>query len=499
MIELKKISLFVLGLLSCSVFGIPSTTVYDVAFDFPAVSAGDSMSPIATPQNLNGWVGSEQYILMTYGAIRSFNKTNHLPDNILNLPAENFFGVFANDVRIVYNRFAKRWIFSCNVIDAEDNVRDIRVIVSSDDVITQTTKWYVYTIPYIEINPNYPLGVIDYTQLGTDAKAIYLVSNTFDDIDYTNYTGSSAVVINLEAAVNGSVTSSDYKVFPNLLPNGLNTQYIPPADNFNPNPTYGYLINAVVDYNAAPPTGSNQVVFYRIENPGNPAAVISDPIFVDVPQFGYAANAPHLGNKYGVDGYLQTGNALMWAPHIRGNFMFAAHDIQVDQNGQGTDSGDRVGVRWYQFDLTGGGVETLNSQPTLVQRGTLYDNALSDPKFYFNASIMTNKNLDLVISSTVSGEADYTDVIYAARAVTSPSGALNDVVYITNNNTTTQYSYNFGTLAELNSGVILGQRWGDASSLAPDPINDLDLWNTQELATASNAWLVNASKLVPVA
>jgi hypothetical protein len=489
-----KLSIVILSLLSLQAFTTPSCvvkstkdimrsvsgSVFNVAFEFDAASAGDTMSPIAIPQNLNGWVGPEQYILMSYGVIRSFNKFTGARDNILNVPAENFFGTDSNDVRIVYNRFAQRWIFSCNVLDADDVVpRDIVLVVSGDSVITETTSWNVYTIPYSDINPNYPAGALDYTQLSSDANAIYLVSNAFNDIDFTTYVGSSAVVVGLDSAVNGGPLV--YQVFPELLPNGLNTQYIPPADN----------------YNAEPPTGSNQVVFYRIENPGTPAAVISDPLFVTVPPFGYAEAAPHLGNLYGIDGDLQTGNALMWAPHVRGNNLFAAHDIQVDQNGDGSDAGDRVGVRWYQFDVTGGGVETLNTLPTLVQYGTIFDGAAVNPKFYFNASIMTNKNLDLVISSSVSGENDYTDVIYAARKATSATGALTDPVYITHNGTDTQYSYNFGPLAEFNAGAILGQRWGDESSLSPDPINDLEIWNTQELATSNNAWCINVSKLVP--
>lgn len=501
--------LFILSLLTAQAFAMvehparmtcdmvtraSSDTLFNVAMDFDAATAGDTVSAIFIPQNLNGWVGPEQYILMSYGAVRSFNKVTGLRDNILNIDASAFFNDGAVDVRIAYDRFAQRWITSCEAIDVDGNVTDVVICISADAVITPYTRWYKYSIPVSVVNPGNPTGTIDYGQLAVDQNAIYFVCNAFSDPDGLVYVGSSAIVIQKSSVINGGTPV--FTVFPGLL-GSINSQYIPPADNFTPNPTYGYLINAVVNYNNNPPTGSNQLALYRISNPGSATPSITGPIFITVPSFGYADIAPHLGNIYGVDGYLQSGNALMWAPHVRGNYLFCAHDIQVNQAGVGMDigsGGDRIAVRWYQFDLTAGGVEAPNTVPTLVQSGTLFDNAASDPKYYFNASIMTNKNLDLVISSTVSGNLDYTNVIYAARKATDPLGTLRDPVYITQ----AANSYNHGPLAEINVGALLGQRWGDASSLAPDPLNDLDLWNTQEYAATNNTWAINVSKLVPV-
>lgn len=504
--------LFILSLLSAQAFAMvqhptrmtcemvtraSSDTLFNIAMDFDAATAGDTVSAAFTPQNLNGWVGAEQYILMSYGAIRSFNKVTGLRDNVLNIDASSFFNVGATDVRIDYDRFAQRWVTSCEALDVDGNITDVVICISADAVITPYTRWYKYTIPLSVVNPGNPNGTIDYGQLAVDQNAIYFVCNAFSDPDGFTFVGSSAVVIQKSSVINGG--TPQITVFPGLLGpiNNLNSQYLPPADNFTPNPTYGYLINAVVNYNNNPPTGSNQLALYRIAGAGTTTPTISDAIFITVPSFGYADIAPHLGNLYGYDGNLQSGNALMWAPHVRGNYLFCAHDIQVNQAGVGEDvanGGDRIAVRWYQLDLTAGGVETLNTVPTLVQSGTLFDNAANNPRNYFNASIMTTKNLDLVISCTASGLNEYTNVVYAARKATDPLGTLRDPVFITQ----AANPYNFGPLAEINVGVILGQRWGDASSLSPDPINDLDLWNTQEYASSNNAWAINVSKLVPL-
>ena len=133
--------------------------------------------------------------------------------------------------------------------------------------------------------------------------------------------------------------------------------------------------------------------------------------------------------------YLQTGiGSGLTAPHVRNKQLYVCHNIQVDNTGNGTPSGNRVGVRWYQFDLTGDptgngcGAETETTCPALVQWGTPFHSAEDTPKFYYIPAIMTNKNGDLVIEGTVSGTNDFTNVFYAGRKATDPLGTLRDPV-----------------------------------------------------------------------
>ena len=119
--------LFILSLLTAQAFAMvehparmtcdmvtraSSDTLFNVAMDFDAATAGDTVSAIFIPQNLNGWVGPEQYILMSYGAVRSFNKVTGLRDNILNIDASAFFNDGAVDVRESWFWWAK--IYSLN-------------------------------------------------------------------------------------------------------------------------------------------------------------------------------------------------------------------------------------------------------------------------------------------------------------------------------------------------------------------------------------------------
>ena len=91
-------------------------------------------------------------------------------------------------------------------------------------------------------------------------------------------------------------------------------------------------------------------------------------------------------NLFVADCYLQ-------APHVRNKQLYACHSIQIDSTGTGNPTGDRVGIRWYQFDLTGDptgngcGTETETTCPVLVQWGTIYDSAASNP------NLMTSQRL----------------------------------------------------------------------------------------------------------
>ena len=104
-----------------------------IGLNFTAATISDVLDANAVLPNQNGWVGPQQYILMTYGIIRSFNKTTGQPDGALDIDAASFFGLGVHsDVRINYSRFLDRWIFSC-----ESNAdSELEVAWSDSGVIT---------------------------------------------------------------------------------------------------------------------------------------------------------------------------------------------------------------------------------------------------------------------------------------------------------------------------------------------------------------------------
>ena len=466
-----------------------------IGLNFTAATVANAQDPFIIPPNLNGWVGRTQYILMSYNVIRSFNKTTGKADGILNIDAASFFGVSANDVRIAYDRFSQRWLMSCEGINQNTGqVATLVLAVSDTGIISKTTVWRFYTFTNAQVIPQIrPLGTgdLDYQQLAVDKNAVYISADTFDQNG--NFTGSSVVVIKKSSIGTSSLVA---KVFYGIL---RTSAFVAPVDNFDTSPTFGYLVNS---FNDQYPSSNiyNKFYFYRIINPGSTNPTLSPLISITVPNYTDPANAPYKGNLFSTSAFLQTSGSSVSACHVRNKQLYVCHNIQVSQVGNASTSGNRVGVRWYQFDLTGDatgrglGTETSTKAPALVQWGTLFDNvAITSSDFYYIPSIMTNKNGDLVVACTVSGETSYPNIVFAGRKTTDPKGVLRSAIKITNY----AYPYNFGPYVDP-SNANMGQRWGDLSSLCPDPINDIDIWATQEFAALKNGWGIQVTKLMPV-
>ena len=178
--------------------------------------------------------------------------------------------------------------------------------------------------------------------------------------------------------------------------------------------------------------------------------------------------------------------------------MFMCQDLQLDSDGNPNISGDRIGIRWYQFDLTGDSsgkglnAETGSTVPVLIQYGTLFDNALVNPLFYYMGALMVNRQGDMAISFNASGDDAFVNAGYAFRSVSDRIGTLREPVLITD----TQFTYNFSPNISLNPGPPI-QRWGDQSTVVTDPDNDLTFWINQPYAAMQNAWGIQVTQVIP--
>ena len=474
-----------------------------IGLNFTAATISNVLNPNVIAPDFSGSVGPQQYIMISHGIIRSFDKATGEPDGILDIDDSNFFGVASlNQIRITYSRFLDRWVLTSE----NTNESALLVVWSDTGIITPETIWTSASFSSTELAPqNSPPAFFDYPYLATDANAVYVSLDVYV-ISTSSFLGASTLVIPNSAIVTGN-TSPAFTVFPGIIsgPNGaILGGFNPPANNFDQDAEFGYILEAQNFMYPCPFTESfctyHQLFLNRISNPGSAHPTLGQEIALDVPAYADPATAPHKGNLYLMPQgtnimYLETPVACyLSATHVRNKQLYACHPIQLDSHGVGDPAGDRVGIRWYQFDLTGDptgngcGVETETTCPALVQWGTLFDNAAENPKFYYIPAIMTDKNGNLVIEGTVSGTNDYTNVFYAGRKASDPLGTLRDPVLVTNNTN----PYNVGPLS---SGF--GQAWGDISSLAPDPSNDLAIWSTGEWAAIENGWGIQATQLLP--
>ena len=103
---------------------------------------------------------------------------------------------------------------------------------------------------------------------------------------------------------------------------------------------------------------------------------------------------------------------------------------------------------------------------------------------------MTNEAKTLIIGCTTSGKAIYPNAVVAMRNFYSTKGTLSEALSLT----CYCNPYNFGPFVNPSNGNI-GQRWGDLSSMSIDPVNDLDIWSTQQFAALQNGWGIQVTQL----
>lgn len=475
-----------------------------VDLNFTALTPTDSGYPFSELPNATGAVGQSQYILATYDIVRSFNKKTGQPDGVLNIDMSSFFSAVIGDPRIDYDRFSKRWFLSCEPLNQETfNADAFSLAVSAEGTVTPATQWSFYTFPISQFSPNPNAVTMDYNQGALDQNAYYNGIGVFDDAG--NFIGSTLLVIQKSSLESGTPNAT---FFPGLFPQILGIVaegFACPANNFDCHPEFGYFMWCIYDNPDA--TVGNTIQLYRILNAGTTTPTLGPLVTMTLPQqFAYglidtAVMAPHKGNLFvasGTAGNLQTGLGRLWTPHVRDKQLYIAQDIQMDANGNADPSGDRVGIRWYQFDLTGDPtgkarfVETPATVPVLVQSGTLFDPSATDPLFYFNASIMTNKKQELILTFTVSGTNAFANAAYAIRKPCDPAGTLRKPILVTN----TPFAFNLAPFVSLFPGPEV-QRWGDESAAVTDPCNDTDFWLTQQFTAAENYFGIQVTKVAP--
>ena len=479
---------FLLLAYSISLYAAPT-----IELNYTAANAQDAFEILFVPFNPTLAVGSQQAVLSTYQIVRSFDKHTGIADGVINIDSDSWIGNpdNNNDLWLMFNPFMKRWIFSCEDI----NVTFLQLYVSSDDPITFKTTWQRIIIPPDQINPlgGGANGFIDYQQPGFDQNAWYNGVATFDADG--NFIGSSLTVIPSSSIVN---ESPNITVFPGLFPEPLfivQEGFACPATNFDANPTYGYFLWVIYDTPAAPnSTVGNTVQLYRILDAGSNTPTLGPLVTVALPEsFAYnTLSAAHKDNLFGDGGAMQTNFGRISAyPHVRNHQLYMCQDIQMNAAGEADPDGDRVGIRYYQFDLTGGtGIENPDTVPTLVQSGTLYDSTPTDPKFYYLSAIMTNKNGDMVISFNISGVNDYIDAVFVYRYASDAPGTLSEPVYLTHS----EYPCNFSANVSLTPGPNV-QRWGDQSIVVTDPDDDIAFWISQNWAGLQNAYAFQVAKV----
>jgi PKD repeat protein len=443
-----------------------------VGVNFQGVQASETTF---IPPDSMGAVGPSQVMVIVNGRIKLFSKTGTA---LFSTSTDNFFdsvrSAGTSDPHVRYDRLSQRWYVT--MIDVTNTENRVLIAVSSDSVISSFTAFSFFQFQHDlpGTTPNSDTGhFADYDMLGVDRLALYIGANIFGASTGGGVIGTTAYVVNKSNLLSGTLTVTAFRQIGAVSGTGPGPWSPQGVDNDDPAATEGYFIG--VDRNL-----SGVLYIRRISDPGGSPS-ISDNLTVTVP----ATSAPIPQPSKGATKNLDALGTRLFAAAIHRNkidgttSLWTAHNIQVDNTGVATSSGGRNGSRWYE-------IGNLTTTPTLIEAGTLFDSATTNPRGFWIPSVAASGQGHMALGCSYAGSNDFAGVAVAGRLRTDPLGATQAPTLAV-----------FGPAAYNLSETPDPHRWGDYSQTVVDPTDDMTMWTFQEYCNAPSSWAVRAIQLRP--
>ncbi|MEJ2697501.1 MAG: Ig domain-containing protein [Candidatus Sulfobium sp.] len=430
---------------------------------------------LAYPPDSMGAAGPTQYIVEVNGRIRSFDKTTGIADGVLDVSTDAFFASvmtppvssnFTTDPRIRYDRLSGKWFIT--MIDVPGGSASlpnrIMIAVSSGGTITGGSGFTFFQFRHdlVGTTPNADTDMFaDYPTLGIDANALYIGVNVFDSSG--PFSNTTAFVVRKSSVLGaGPIVVTAFR---SLI--GADGPFAPQGvDNYDPAAAQGYFIGVSF-------ANFGKLILLRVNDPAaTPSLSGNIPITVPTTYFPIAVPQTGTGTK------LDALDDRLFAAHLRDGSLWTAHNIAVDSSGTGTPAGDRDGSRWYE-------IANLTGTPTLQQSGTVFDQAASNPRFYWIPTIMVSGQGHAALGFSTAGAAYHADAATVGRlAGDAPGTTGTPLLYTSSSTVYNPVDFSFP------------HRWGDYSYTSLDPDDDMTMWTIQEFCNARNSYGVQVVKLL---
>ncbi|HWU52009.1 MAG TPA: hypothetical protein VN153_04260, partial [Tahibacter sp.] len=391
----------------------PSMNIHTTAAAFDAATLTDTGT---FPPNSMGAIGPAQFVTFVDGRIRTFTKTG-VADGVLNVDPDVFFAsvmtpvggaVVANftiSPQVRYDRFSARWFLTITDVPCTDagctTTAANRVLMAVSDAASNGTLSGSTVWTFFQFQTDPGTNFCENPSLGIDVNALYIGCNMFTNTG--TFVGTNAYVVRKTSVLGAGPAT--VTAFANLAA-GTGAGPISPrgVDNFDPTATEGYFVG--VD-NATFST----IMFRRISSPGSATPTISANISVTVPTTTFPNPVTHAGNTGGNNGRLDSLDDRLYAAMIRNGRLWSAHNFRVSAAGvANTAAAARNAVRWYEF-------QNLTTTPTLVQSGTVFDNAatLAAARQYWMPSVIVTGQGHSVMGMTMAGTPVGATPVYVGR------------------------------------------------------------------------------------
>ncbi len=470
--------------------------VHTTALSFDGATLTDTG---AFPPDSMGAVGPTQFVTFVNGRLRTFTKAG-VADGVINADPDVFFASvmtpvagsvvlnFTSDALVRYDRFTARWFVAiidvpCTNATCTTTAANRLMIgvtdAASNGTISGSTVW---TFFYFVGDPG--SNFLDYPSLGIDVNALYIGGNMFTSAG--SFVGTNGYVVQKSSVLGaGPIVSTR---FANLVSGSGGAGPFAPrgVDNVDPAATEGYFVgpdNATF----------SKIMFRRVSNPGSTTPTISANISVTVPTTALSGTASvrlveHAGNGGGTNGMLDSLDDRLFEATARNGRLWTAHNFTVTSAGvASTVASSRNASRWYEF-------QNLTTTPTLVQSGTVFDNAATRAaaRQYWIPTVTVTGQGHAVLGATMAGAPVGATPVFVGRLAGDTLGTMvgpPTTAAVSFGTTTANYN------PASDPGGSSGRRWGDYSFTSVDPLDDMTVWTIQEYNQASNSYAVRVAKL----
>jgi hypothetical protein len=422
------------------------------------------------PPDSMGAVGPSQVLVFVNGRIKVFDKQGNVgglnvSDSAFWAPVRN--GSEPTDPGVEYDRLSQRWIVSG--INTEDLNNRIMLAVSDGPTITSASDFTFFAFNQAAPPPAASPRFADYPQLGVDGNAIYIGVNEFAAPPSTGFAGTTVYVIRKSSVMGpGPMVVTAFR---NLISGGQGPVSPQPATDMVPGIGSGYVVGPDASF-------FSRLDIRKINNPGGNPTMSANTVTVPTTFAPTPFPVPAQGTTGGLDalddrvfeamiGRDPTGTPTLWT----------AHNILVNSSGVASATGNRAAARWYQLG-------DLDTTPSLVQSGMLFDPAASNPRWFWMPSIAMNGQGHASLNTSTAGNTLQAGIAASGRLFTDPAGQ------------TEAFQISQSPGGTYNLGSSTPRRWGDYSQTVVDPSDNMTFWTFQEYANANNSWAVRVIKLL---
>ncbi len=413
---------------------------------------------VYTPPDCNGAPGLVHYVELINGRFSVYLKAN---GSLVQTKSTGAFWTSAGitfpagwevtDPRLIYDPNAGRWFASSVDFDPTQTVNTNRFLIAVSAGADPTGSWRGVAFPSDRTGKYFA----DFPTLGLNAQGVFVAGDMFDSAN--NSVGSVLVSIpknDLLAAPPVVVNRTEF----GLLGSSFGS-VLQPVVALTTNSSPGYVLSVGdLGYDFAPHNTLVGTSINGITSAG--AAVRSSPATILVPAYNIPLNPVQPDGSTNLD----DGDARFSATVYEVNGVLYAV--------QGTQIGAHAAVRWYRV---------RPADFALLESGTI-----SDPNLdLFYPSVAANTSGTVVIACNGGSINQYVSIYACAGQTVGDTTTFGGLMLLT-----------AGVASYQESGLNQVSRWGDYTTLTPDPVDPWRFWTIQMYPSSASTWSTRVTELL---